>query len=261
MTLLIEPMTVKKYINTKEVAELTEHPYDEILNLAKTGVLPCHRTRRGHYRLNVDAVEKYFGIQINKPEEMEDKPIKEGKAILPTYTRLITENFFQEVIKRACSAKSSIEIMTADFNLFRLMPTKKQGKKYGDGTPFLDFLIEKANEGVSVRIITAEKSGYFQDGGERAYCKTPNKCFYVWLCARNHAKVVIIDDEIAYIGSANMTRAGLGQPYASPGNFEVGIMTEDPEIIASLNERFSDITSHKFCDDCHRKKDCLEDKM
>ena len=62
-------MEIKKYINTKEVAELTEHPYDEILNLAKTGVLPNHRTRRGHYRLNVDAVEKYFGIQINKPEK------------------------------------------------------------------------------------------------------------------------------------------------------------------------------------------------
>lgn len=66
-------MTIKKYINTKEVAELTGHPYNEILNLAKTGVLPCHRTRRGHYRLNVDAIEKYFGILINKPEEVVDR--------------------------------------------------------------------------------------------------------------------------------------------------------------------------------------------
>ena len=65
-------MAIKKYINTTEAAELTGRPYDEILNLAKTGVLPCHRTRRGHYRLNVDAVETYFGIQINKPEEVED---------------------------------------------------------------------------------------------------------------------------------------------------------------------------------------------
>ena len=38
-------MEIKKYINTKEVAELTEHPYDEILNLAKTGVLKIIRTR------------------------------------------------------------------------------------------------------------------------------------------------------------------------------------------------------------------------
>ena len=62
-------MVNKKYINTKELAELTGRPYDEILNLARTGVLPCHRTRRGHYRLNVDAVEKYFGVQVNKPKE------------------------------------------------------------------------------------------------------------------------------------------------------------------------------------------------
>ena len=68
-------MAEKKYINTKEAAELTGHPYDEILSLAKTGVLPCHRTRRGHYRLNVEAVEKYFGIQVNKPEEdRKEKP-------------------------------------------------------------------------------------------------------------------------------------------------------------------------------------------
>lgn len=68
-------MAEKKYINTKEAAELTGHPYDEILSLAKTGVLPCHRTRRGHYRLNVEAVEKYFGIQVNNPEEdRKEKP-------------------------------------------------------------------------------------------------------------------------------------------------------------------------------------------
>lgn len=61
-------MTIKKYIGTTELAELTERPYDEILTLVRSGVLPCHKTRRGHYRLNVDAVEKYFCIQINKPE-------------------------------------------------------------------------------------------------------------------------------------------------------------------------------------------------
>ena len=39
-------MPIKKYINTTEVAEVTGHPYNEILNLAKTGVLPSHKTRR-----------------------------------------------------------------------------------------------------------------------------------------------------------------------------------------------------------------------
>ena len=251
-------MPQNKYISTKDVVELTGLSTSEILNLAKGGVLPTHKTRRGHYRFNVEAVEAYLGFQINKPKEDTKHPDQQSQSLSGVH--LLTENFYQEVIKRACDAKSSIKIMTADFNRLRLKPTKKQGKKYGDGTPFFDFLMEKANEGVSVEIITAENSGFFQDDVERANCNTPNN-YSVWLCARNHAKVVIVDDKIAYIGSANMTKAGLGQPYCSPGNFEVGILTEDPEIIASLNERFSDITKYKFCDDCHRKKDCLENKM
>jgi excisionase family DNA binding protein len=66
-----------------DAASLTGRTYNGILSLVRTGVLPCHRSRRGHYRLNVDAVEKYFGIQINKPEEVEDKPIKEEKSYTP----------------------------------------------------------------------------------------------------------------------------------------------------------------------------------
>ena len=61
--------------------------------------------------------------------------------------------------------------------------------------------------------------------------------------------------------NGRVLRAGLGQPHCSPGNFEVGILTEDPEIITSLIERFSDIKKYKFCDNCHRKKNCLEYKM
>ena len=54
-------MPIKKYINTAEVAMLTGLQQDDIRNLAKTNVLPSHKNRRGHYRFNVDAVEKYFG--------------------------------------------------------------------------------------------------------------------------------------------------------------------------------------------------------
>lgn len=60
-------MAYKKYINISQLLELTGHPYNEILNLVQTGVLPAHKARKGHWRLNVDAVEDYFGIQINNP--------------------------------------------------------------------------------------------------------------------------------------------------------------------------------------------------
>lgn len=101
--------------------------------------------------------------------------------------------------------------------------------------------MEKANEGVSVEIISAEKSRYFQEDVERANCNTPNN-FSVWLCARNHAKVIIIDDKIAYIGSANMTKAGHGQPQSAiPFHFSAEVLSAHSTILQfySLHDRGS----------------------
>ena len=69
-------MAIKKYINTKEVAELTGQPYTEIVSLARTGVLPSHRTRRGHYRLNVDAVEKYISENLQEDDNVSVEDMK-----------------------------------------------------------------------------------------------------------------------------------------------------------------------------------------
>lgn len=68
-------MSTKKYINTADVVELSGLSTSEVLNLAKTGVLPTHKTRRGHYRYNADAVEEYFGIQVNEPEVVVEEPV------------------------------------------------------------------------------------------------------------------------------------------------------------------------------------------
>ena len=47
-----------------------------------------------------------------------------------------------------------------------------------------------------------------------------------------------IDDNIAYVGSANVTPAGLGQGIFTPGNFEVGFLTDNPEVVSSLMALF-----------------------
>ena len=60
---------IKKYINTKDVETLTGRPYNELLSLVKCGTIQAHKTRRGHWRWNVKAVEQFFGIQICEPEE------------------------------------------------------------------------------------------------------------------------------------------------------------------------------------------------
>lgn len=232
---LICGRTAKKYLNCSKT---------EFEHLVEQGLIQAYRDESNRWRVSKESVLNY------------------AKRTVPsTEIHLIVENFYEEVIERICEAKSSIKIMTADINLIRLRPTASQGNKYKDGTPFVDFLMEKSKKGVSVQIISAEKSERFQEDVERAYCGEAGKHFSVWLCARNHAKVVIIDDKIAYVGSANLTRAGLGQPYASPGNFEVGFIIKAPEIISSLNDLFSRIASHEFCEGCHRRKDCIEDKL
>ena len=250
-------MAIKKYINTKDVVELTGRTTSEVLDLAKTGVLPAHKTRRGHWRYNVEAIEKYFDVVVNKPIEDVDKPVPQTKPQPSIGTRLITnKEHYQEVIERICKAKSSIKIMTGDFNRFRLKPTAKQGKHYKDGTPFISYLIDKARQGVPVQIILSDPTKNVKEELDEYFQQLNSYSFETRNCIRNHAKVMIIDDKIAYIGSANMTKAGLGQ--YKQGNFEAGILTDDPAMISSAKELFSMIWNGDRCEDCYRAKSCIE---
>ncbi len=68
-------MASKKYINTPEVAKMTGRPSSELIQLVKDGVIHGHQTKRGWWRFDVEAVEKYFGIS-NKPRpKPEPKPV------------------------------------------------------------------------------------------------------------------------------------------------------------------------------------------
>lgn len=52
-------MANKNYINTKDVVALTGRPYDEILNLVKTGVLAGHKTRRAEQQSVMKIIDDY----------------------------------------------------------------------------------------------------------------------------------------------------------------------------------------------------------
>ena len=288
----------KKYINTPEAAKLTGHSYNEILRLAKEGALANHKTRRGHYRLEVVALEKYFGIQINTSEDeagkvtpkvlprtasrvvqkerssvdrkvlvraaqslmektVHDDPVSdyggEYKGSSNETRLVLNEDHYQEVIERICTAKVSIRIMTANFKRFKLKPTGYQGKDYKDGTPFIKYLMAKAVQGVSVQIICSMPSQSFTEEWKEYYQQMMSPALFEYkFCDRNHSKVVIIDDKIAYVGSANVTPAGLGQGIFTPGNFEACILTSNPQIISSLKAHFAKIMNEDYCPSCHR---------
>lgn len=229
---LISGLTARKYLKCSKV---------KFEKLVEQGVIQAHRDEEMRWRVSKESVLNY--IKQSQPANN---------------TRLIIENHYEEVIDRICAAKSSIKIMTGDFKRFKLKPTAKQGKNYNDGTPFIKYLMEKGEQGVSVQIICSSPSKPFMDEYEELYEQLRPKGFKICFCIRNHAKVVIVDDKIAYIGSANITKAGLGQGVLSPGNFEVGIITDNPEVIASLNTHFSKIMNGNICDGCHRAENCVE---
>ena len=58
---------------------------------------------------------------------------------------------------------------------------------------------------------------------------------------------MIVDNKVAYVGSANVTPAGLAQGIMSPGNFEAGILTENHQFISQLNTLFSKIMNGDYC--------------
>lgn len=267
-------MPTNKYINIKDVVEQTGLSTDEIRKLAKEGFLPGHKTRRGHWRLNVFDVEEYFGIQINqssvdqkpsviKDVEADSRRINEEndarrKSIHSSQTHLITENHYQEIIQLLSSAKSSMKIMTADFRFIKLKSSLKHDKQIKEGLSFIRYLMERAEQGISVQIICSDPTNNFMKEYEELCKKMNTDNFQIFFCKRNHAKAVIVDNEIAYIGSANFTKAGVGQGVLSKGNFEVGIITENHEIILSLNSHFSNIIKGDYCEKCHRAMTCVE---
>lgn len=123
--------------------------------------------------------------------------------------------------------------------------------------PFLALLAQFIRKGVEVRLIHAKEPGpafredfdkypILYDGLERV------------LCPRVHFKMLIFDCEEAYIGSANLTGAGMGMKSENRRNFEAGILTDNPKIVEATMEEFDKVWRGEMCKKCQRKTFCLD---
>ncbi|MBR6869196.1 MAG: hypothetical protein IKM93_05200 [Bacteroidales bacterium] len=59
-----------------------------------------------------------------------------------------------------------------------------------------------------------------------------------------------------YVGSANLTGAGLGMKAQGRRNFEAGILTDDPELVDAAINQFDAVWAGFKCKKCGRKKYC-----
>ena len=121
--------------------------------------------------------------------------------------------------------------------------------------PFLEVLAGLLEDGVQVRLMHAREPGpnFMED-----FDKYPAivKSLERMLCPRCHLKCVVVDGRFAYVGSANLTGAGMGAKGQNNRNFEAGVITEDAKFVRHVMEQFDDIWMGARCDDCKRKEHC-----
>jgi phosphatidylserine/phosphatidylglycerophosphate/cardiolipin synthase-like enzyme len=71
-----------------------------------------------------------------------------------------------------------------------------------------------------------------------------------------HFKAVVVDGAWLYLGSANLTGAGLGAKGDGRRNFEVGLCTEDFETIDRVTALFLSVWSGSECASCKLRDAC-----
>ena len=106
--------------------------------------------------------------------------------------------------------------------------------------PFLALVSQLIRRGVEVRLIHAKEPGpNFREDFDK-YPILYDRLERV-LCPRVHFKIIVFDCKEVYVGSANLTGAGIGMKAETTRNFEAGILTDDPEIVEqAMNGRSSE---------------------
>ena len=126
-----------------------------------------------------------------------------------------------------------------------------------EAIPLLAVLASLIRRGVEIRLLHAKEPGpIFQKDFDRNPVLISG--LERSLCPRVHFKILVFDQKIAYIGSANLTGAGIGMKSAANRNFEAGILTNDPRLVAVAAEQFDGVWRGDFCAKCGRKEFCSD---
>jgi phosphatidylserine/phosphatidylglycerophosphate/cardiolipin synthase-like enzyme len=157
---------------------------------------------------------------------------------------------FERIVRRGIlGATTSVDILTADFKAM-LVPVAGQR---GRARSIVQVFRTLADRGVEIRLLHAGTPSSAALGElKRAL---PSN-LTIRRCPRLHAKAVVIDARGMYLGSANLTGAGLGAKADGRRNFEMGIWTESPDLVDGVLEQFNALWEGRQCKACRRKDVC-----
>ncbi|MEM6280347.1 MAG: phospholipase D family protein [Verrucomicrobiota bacterium] len=160
----------------------------------------------------------------------------------------IHEAIFKDLIP---SAKRFVWIATADLKDLHYQRTARKFET------FLALLDDLVSDGVEIRLIHAKEPGpRFRKDFDRFPSLIESDRFERVLCPRNHMKCVIVDGVRSFLGSANLTGAGMGAKSVTRRNFECGVIAEEKDQVAPLMEMFDRLFMGDFCPKCDRRDVC-----
>jgi len=168
--------------------------------------------------------------------------------VSPLLKYIANEQHYNDVLSNIANVKRTLWIGTADIKDLYI----KQGN---DVVPMLGVLASLLKKGIEIRLIHAKEPGENFRADFDNYPVLATGLERV-LCPRVHFKMLIFDLESAYIGSANLTGAGIGMKSPQKRNFEAGIFTNDPEIVESAINQFDRVWMGSHCEKCGRREFC-----
>lgn len=172
---------------------------------------------------------------------------------------ILNEQHFQAVVLDGMlKARVSLDIATADFKAM-LVPDPSASGRRAPG--IISRLNDLARRGVEIRVLhSGVPSGpvleQLRRGRGPHHRASLHRGLRMRRCPRLHTKAVIIDSRAMYLGSANLTGAGLGAKAASRRNFEAGVWTTAGALIDAVAAQFNALWEGRLCDACGRRDIC-----
>lgn len=163
---------------------------------------------------------------------------------------------YETVVSAVTRAKRSVWVATANLKEMMVEGRRTSARSRNRYRSILQVFDELVGKGVELRILHAKfPSGPFRerfDGLPRLVAGG----LELRECPRVHLKAVIVDASLLYLGSANWTGAGLGAKGEGRRNFELGIVTDDEQMIDRVQETYESIWRGQPCGSCRLRDVC-----
>ena len=159
------------------------------------------------------------------------------------------EHYETLVIQGIMQVRISVAVATANLKDVQV----ERGGRYGSIVHLFEELVEK---GVEIRILHGRAPTDFFLERLKTTELSRNPRFGMRLCPRVHLKTVLLVARRVYVGSANLTGAGMGAKTRDRRNFELGVLTEDPDVVEEVGSVFDTIWEGSWCETCDRRSFC-----